>query len=334
MWCHATQINITLACWQSKLHHARSKDALSKQHVVLIALDIRQCVLPNTLSTKAGPYLHPFIIEYSLMAAAIAYGMVQGLAVGRACKGGAINDARGDTKGYHSLHRPGCHKANSGLFFGLIIFGLVTLGACVFVYFRTTSAAPKAINGLIHVSCQIVTNVLGMIFLIPAFVATSKLKHVQHEMGSIDKDVLLLTLLGYYLLLSFIALASFSKLHCCEGGAIMLASMCVVEIVEITLQTAFILDAFSRRIETDDQNSDKPGRSWITFLILCNLGMWVINTFELRDAYDYSICKNYFGFAPWVIILNLTLPVSVYFRFHSTICLTQIWADTYKWKRV
>ena len=60
-------------------------------------------------------------------------------------------------------------------------------------------------------------------------------------------------------------------------------------LVQTTLQTAFILDASSRFACTNDQVKRKPGREVVTFLLVCNLAMWAINTLETNRADSHPI---------------------------------------------
>lgn len=43
---------------------------------------------------------------------------------------------------------------------------------------------------------------------------------------------------------------------------------------------------------------------------------------------------KFFGYQPWVIIQKLALPLCIFFRFHSTVALAEIWKNTYKTKLI
>ena len=60
-------------------------------------------------------------------------------------------------------------------------------------------------------------------------------------------------------------------------------------LVQTTLQTVFILDASSRFAYTNEQVKNKPGREVVTFLLVCNLAMWAINTLETNRADSHPI---------------------------------------------
>ena len=90
----------------------------------------------------------------------------------------------------------------------------------------------------------------------------------------------------------------------------------VSNFVQATLQMIFILDGCQREATTPAQWHHKPGRSFISFLLFSNLAMWLINSFEMKEALVIKPMINFYGSVAWTIILYLTLPLAVFFRFH------------------
>ena len=50
-----------------------------------------------------------------------------------------------------------------------------------------------------------------------------------------------------------------------------------------------ILDNIFRYAYTPEQVRNKPGREVVTFLLVCNLAMWAINTLETNRADSHPI---------------------------------------------
>lgn len=96
------------------------------------------------------------------------------------------------------------------------------------------------------------------------------------------------------------------------------------------LQVFLILEAAKRRTDTIEQAMLKPGRSMITLLLIINLAMWIINTFALKQGENSKIFNDYYSVTAWKIISNLSLPLIIFFRFHSTVCLAEIWTNAYR----
>ena len=42
---------------------------------------------------------------------------------------------------------------------------------------------------------------------------------------------------------------------------------------------------------------------------------------------------EFYGFLPWVVIQRITLPLCVFFRFHSTVVLAELWKNCYRVKK-
>ncbi len=70
----------------------------------------------------------------------------------------------------------------------------------------------------------------------------------------------------------------------------------------------------------------------MTFLLICNLTMWVVYTFEVQKVEDSPVQQEFFGFFAWTLIQRATLPLCIFFRFHSTVILADIWKNSYKTK--
>lgn len=70
----------------------------------------------------------------------------------------------------------------------------------------------------------------------------------------------------------------------------------------------------------------------MTFLLVANFSMWLINTFIKAHAGFRPAHLEFFGPAPWLIIVHTSMPLAIFYRFHSTICLFDIWKHTYKFK--
>lgn len=63
-------------------------------------------------------------------------------------------------------------------------------------------------------------------------------------------------------------------------------------LIQLLVQTLFILDASKRSAATSEQARRKPGREVVTFLLVTNLAMWAINTLEKSraDSHPVQVC--------------------------------------------
>ena len=106
-----------------------------------------------------------------------------------------------------------------------------------------------------------------------------------------------------------------------------------INFVDFFHALSFILVSTIRFAYCADQVRRKPGREVVTFLLVCNLAMWAINTLETNRADSHPIqVKFYGGDWAWPIITHISMPLAIFYRFHSTVCLCEIWKKTFKYK--
>ena len=80
-----------------------------------------------------------------------------------------------------------------------------------------------------------------------------------------------------------------------------------ITIFQVVFQLLFITDAQRRRIHSTNHDNSKPGRQVVTFLLICNLTMWVIYTFEVQKVQDSPIQVN--------VTLNHSCVGDIFLRF-------------------
>lgn len=106
----------------------------------------------------------------------------------------------------------------------------------------------------------------------------------------------------------------------------------VFSFIQTCLQTLFVLHGWKKRCHNLEQIKHKPGRELITFLIIANMALWSINCLEKNRAEFRTNHLNFYGPWAWTIITHISMPLAVFYRFHSTICLFEIWKSAYKLK--
>lgn len=112
--------------------------------------------------------------------------------------------------------------------------------------------------------------------------------------------------------------------------AILYIIKCTLEICQALIQFFFIVETSRRKVCCINQSRIKPGRSIIVFLLICNLALWLINTFEVRSAEtQLPLYRQYFGVRTWSVITYCFIPLIIFFRFHSTVCLAELWTKLY-----
>ncbi|KAK6023072.1 hypothetical protein OSTOST_11205, partial [Ostertagia ostertagi] len=61
---------------------------------------------------------------------------------------------------------------------------------------------------------------------------------------------------------------------------------------------------------------NQPGKQAITYLLAANLSIFLMNLFE-----------NFYGKRSWVFLVRSFSPLTIFYRFHSSVCLAEIWKN-------
>ncbi|CAH8638070.1 unnamed protein product [Schistosoma rodhaini] len=312
-----------------KKHNANTKphDANYDNSTVHAA---EQAVLGCGITVKyLAPYLFPCAIEYSLIAGAIFYKMFE-----------KVGHVRKESERLEKLRKANpktsqfseCHRSHKGLFVGLLLFMATLVAMSLFFIFivkrdrRNTAITLYQGTELVLLSVSTVTCLISL-FRLQAL----KLSDLSEEVA-FDDNLLLIGLVGMLFYDLFLLVPALEAIPNGVIAAKLYAAKAIMEMIQSMLQVFFILEASRRCAGTLEHVQKKPGRTMITFLLVLNLAMWFVNTFEVKHADNHSIHINYYSSMAWKIITHIALPLIVFFRFHSTVCLSDIWANAYRFR--
>ncbi len=96
-------------------------------------------------------------------------------------------------------------------------------------------------------------------------------------------------------------------------------------------QTCFIVQSYSRQSTRSIHLKQKPGRGGVTFLLIANISMWLLRSFQLKYIQIRSQDPEHilFGYLVWQVITYSTLPLAIFYHFQSSACLAHIWIKAY-----
>jgi hypothetical protein len=101
-------------------------------------------------------------------------------------------------------------------------------------------------------------------------------------------------------------------------------------VIQVLLQTPFIIDGLRRCSNTRQLRFAKPGRELVTFLVVCNVAMWITETFEIKSYDRRDDRYEVYGKVLWTMLSHMTVPLTMFYRFHSSVCLVDIWKSAYE----
>lgn len=298
-----------------------------KKNITLTIGEPKSCYEAITMARSASSYLFPCTILYSIIAAGIIYTLYQYVGVKIQQKWPSHTSLTSSVpQGATGID---CDKANKGLFLGLLVAVLTLIATATFFVFENRLSDSATAVKVFHVTEIALTAVTGN-GIVWGYRHLHVLKFLPSHFVSVDSVLLLVALAGSYMYMFFILISVFLSDELPGSIGILSVITIAMEIIEITLQIVFILDGLCRRAENDIQMSEKPGRSVVTFLLVCNIALWAISMFEIKKNQAVPIHENFYGILAFNIITHMCVPMLILFRFHSAICLSKIWYNAYQ----
>ncbi|XP_067122611.1 proton channel OtopLc-like [Centruroides vittatus] len=286
----------------------------------------------STWALQASPYLYPFTIEFNLLLAGVWIVMWQniGLETSRAkphpfhAKVSTGTDGAEDVT-YHSnlVISADCHASNKGLFAGLFVL-LITIVSVIIFFVSAYSEGYRGTAVAIHTTQEVALITLTLLAVVVAYWQVSKLDFNPHPITFLDDLLLFLPVPFFFVNCILSMLAEFSVENYLRTSVHLLIMLHVI------VQTPLVVDGLRRCSNTQSLRYKKPGREIVTFLIICNLTMWIVGTFEIRSVEPFYNQGSFYGELQWLLIGHATLPLMLFYRFHSSVCLVDIWKSGYE----
>ncbi|XP_047519171.1 proton channel OtopLc isoform X2 [Pieris napi] len=310
----------------------------------------------GTIVSDSAPYLYPFIIEYSLIGAAVIYVMWKH--IGR--YPGVANDEDLERRLEAVLsrraaamaaaqrgNRVDCAGASKGLFCGLLF--LVASLICLILFFVLIRHQDfKRLSIYLADVSHCALMVLSILAILIGFIRGSKMKwsadppsytepihRVQslkfrsEEQSDLNDILLRVSAFGLFTYAVFSVIAGGMGAFTHEPNLLVMITGCL-SVLQVILQLLFIADVSRRRVHLPEQERSKPARQAVTFLLICNVTMWLIYTVEAQKVLANPVQLDFYGFVAWSLVQRFTLPLCIFHRFHSAVTLAEIWKTSYK----
>ncbi|BES89838.1 Otopetrin [Nesidiocoris tenuis] len=214
-----------------------------------------------------------------------------------------------------------CANSHKGLLCGLIVLVLTVI--CQTLYFFYKNDHDEAAQLSIDV-CEMVLYILASLATVSASIQFRSARTSESIAAyNMDSCLILMAQFGVSLY-SIFRLIGLSLVE-----AETTAGLCIetASLVQSLSQTVFIVHGQSLSIHTSDS---RPARQLITFLLPCNIALWTINTLVKNRASSDELLINLFNQWAWTTVTRIAMPLSIFYRFHSTICLFEMWKNAYK----
>ncbi|XP_060800661.1 proton channel OtopLc isoform X2 [Amyelois transitella] len=310
----------------------------------------------GSIVSDSAPYLYPFIIEYSLIGAAVIYVMWKH--IGRYPSVANDEDLERRLEAVLSRraaalaaaqrgNRVDCAGASKGLFCGLLL--LVASLICLILFFVLIRHQElKRLSIYLADVSHCALMVLSILAILIGFIrgrvmkwsasppsCTEPLRRVQslkfrsEEQSDLNDILLRVSAFGLFVYAVFSVIAGGMGAFTHEPNLLVMITGCL-SVLQVVLQLLFIADVSRRRVHLPEQERSKPARQAVTFLLICNVTMWLIYTFEAQKVLANPVQLDFYGFVAWSLVQRFTLPLCIFHRFHSAVTLAEIWKTSYK----
>ncbi|CAG4964868.1 unnamed protein product [Parnassius apollo] len=231
-----------------------------------------------------------------------------------------------------------CHASNKGLFVGLILIVLLLGMLIIGFVFSSVDENYLEMGYLLNNCTKLFMHTVMLIAAVIAYNQTIKLDINEHPMSLLD-DVLLFICLPAFVMetvLSMVATISLQNIVKTVDFAVMLVCtnasyiLDLVRFVQVIIQTTLLVDGLRRCSNSRSLRRTKPGRELHMFLIIANVGMWLFNTFSYKSPDRLDARYEYYGKVLWSILGHISLPLIMFYRFHSSVCFADIWVTAYR----
>ncbi|PSN55343.1 hypothetical protein C0J52_01831 [Blattella germanica] len=321
---------------------------ISDSHISQVVA-LHECLNTNSLGqlwTSSMPFLYPFIVQFSLIAAAVTYVMGQNVGRGRMfLKQKKLTSAhsKGCTMasvGDHSLRSTwsvDCGGASKGLFLGILclVAGIVVI--IIFLVVKEDEDFPA--DTIFWLTTGALAAVLGLccIMTCVGLIQIRKLSITGQEPTALDTLLSTVSTAGVQLYAVFgivVGASGLNIIDVMDSAAsrrhAMLLSVSSLQLIQITLQSILIAEALRRATLTRHQMLTKPARQVITFLLCSNAVLWAYDTFVTQSWLSQELQLRFFGVLAWGVISRIGLPLLVFYRFHSCVLLLEVWKRSYR----
>lgn len=239
------------------------------------------------------PYLYPFSIEFYILM--VGLWMFLRANIGKIERHTHIPSVKVVYEGDQSKSLTSnlvifvdCHSSNRGLFAGLFMT-VITVIAIILLFILSSYEDSEEIGRFVNGISEVV--LLGV--MVVAAAAAHKLIYcldvIKLTETSVD-DILVYVSLPCIFFYAFLRLAP-SILY----SDALFGTMAVLQILQVIIQTVMIYDGMRRCSNSSSLRHKKPGREVITFLVVVNVAMWLLQTFEVKTVGSNSAMYAFYG---------------------------------------
>ncbi|KAI5641982.1 otopetrin domain-containing protein [Phthorimaea operculella] len=290
-----------------------------------------------------SPYLYPFSVEFNILIVAVYYIIWSNIGhchneessassydgnqesfdeAYSICKIPTASEENDFTS--NMVIYADCHASNKGMFLGLMIVVIIVGSLIIGFVFSSVGGEFLQTGYLVNNITKLGLHSIMLFAAILAFTQTTKLDINEHPISLLDDILLFICLPPFFMEAVFSLVATITILNVVNSIDF------VVMVIQVLVQTPLIMDALRRCSNAKKLRRRKPARELIMFLLITNVGMWLFYTFSYKSPDSLDERYEFYGKVLWTILGHVSLPLIMFYRFHSSVCFADIWTSAYK----
>ncbi|XP_037297179.1 proton channel OtopLc isoform X3 [Manduca sexta] len=287
------------------------------------------------LIRSVNPYLRPCGVEYSLLCSVIIAVIWNDICTVTGSKPVNLKSVPKEQKQCctrvkgNNHFSVDCGSAHKGLFMGIAVLAGTIVSLMLFNgLFQNEKHVELAL-----LQINIWETILFILMTIGSAVCIQRMRTLPLRRAvstlQLEHALLLVTQCGVYLYYLFQIIGTgFLIQRYPEGTRAprIISPLCAV--IQSSCQTLLVLDAWTRRCTGSGRQ--RPGRQLITFLLVGNFALWLLNRVKNARAEFHPLQMEFYGVWAWTLITHVSAPLLVCYRFQATVCLYEIWKNSYK----
>jgi len=223
-----------------------------------------------------------------------------------------------------------CSYSSKGLFCGLLVSVGVIISMIAFYVMVNEDDYNETAVAVSHVS-ETVMYVIMTIACLFAGERMCRLTFDPKAVFGLEENLLVISFTGLVMFGVFNIIPVIYTTGSSDGALTIITNVSMI--FQASIQVVLLLATGRMYALTKDEEKGKRGREFITFLILCNFAMWTLNTFETRKPENNPLQIEFYGAEAWAIFTHVSVPLGIFFRFHSSVYLANIWKRAWKLKK-
>uniref|UniRef100_A0A1I7ZIG8 XK-related protein n=1 Tax=Steinernema glaseri TaxID=37863 RepID=A0A1I7ZIG8_9BILA len=270
-------------------------------------------------------FMHTCVVELAIIAAAVMFVLWK--TIHR--KEYRVEDLQEQKQ--KKKHKGRCKLDCSESAFGIIacIVFIIAIGVMIGIYHmlkvRDVIGYPAVILEYTDLGLFVVLIVATVI----AAIRMRKLEFDSHDHGPADLLDRLLLFMAFCAELAYsgmIIVVWISLLHTREDKLIHVPFVYGIRLVQVITQTAFIFQS----LRLKDNHKTKHGKQFVTFIFLANTVLFFFTIYEsIENGIGFLDAPDGSGQPSYAFVVHFVSPLIVFYRFHSSACLAELWEHIY-----